>query len=551
MNHDNSKGCFSWTGNIADVSHARLYRGTIHVSDGLIVQIEHLGEPQPGPVMVPGLIDAHLHVESTLLTPSSLAKALLPCGTLATLSDPHEIANVMGMEGLAYMLDDSEACPLAYHFGAPSCVPATAFESSGACFGPADIGALLDKPRIRYLSEMMNFPGVVAADPRVLAIIEQARRRGKPIDGHSPGLGGEALRKYVAEGISTDHECTSIEEAREKAALGMHILIREGSSARNASTLLPLLRECPLQCMLCSDDLHPGDIEARGHIDHILRKAVAAGLDPMDALRAATVNPVRHYGLPGGLLRIGDPADMVEMDGLSTFEALRVWSAGRLVAEGGRCLWEGAPPRSVNRFDARPIEAAALRIPARPGRARVIEAIDGQLLTGSAFEAPLISRGCAIADPERDILQIAVLSRYAADAVPALGFVRGFGLREGAIASSVAHDSHNIVALGADAESIARAINMVIAERGALVTVGAGRETVLPLPVAGLMSCLDWRKVVRLQRELDQHAGELGAKVHSPHMLLSFMALPVIPALKISDRGLFDVNTFRPVGLWE
>jgi len=542
---------FELAGNIVDVVAGRMFRGRIVVSAGRVADVVREGEPDGGSWLIPGLVESHLHVESTMLPPSRLAEALLPRGTVAMMSDPHEIANVMGAEGVRFMLEDAAKTPLAFHFGAPSCVPATPFESAGARFGPDEIGALLDDPRIGYLSEMMNFPGVVGGDPKVLAVLAEAKRRGKPVDGHAPALSGEALRRYVAAGISTEHECTTLAEAREKASLGVKILIREGSSARNATELLPLVRERPEMCMFCCDDLHPGDIFSRGHIDHILRMAVSAGIDPIAALRAATLNPVAHYGLANGLLRAGDAADIVEVDNLRDFGVTRVWIGGKLVAVNGRCLASSPEVAAVNNFGASPVPVSRLRIPAREGRIRVIVARDGQLLTGTALERPKIADGFAVEDVSRDILRIVVVSRYSTDSAPALGFVRGFGLKSGALASSVAHDSHNIVAVGADVESLARAIGIVVKNKGALVAAGEGGETVLPLPVGGLMSDLPWREVARLQEELDARARELGAVPKSPLMLLSFMALPVMPSLKITDRGLFDVDAFRHADLWE
>lgn len=542
---------FQWVGNVADVVAGAFFRARVVVRDGCVDGVERLGAVGEGPWLVPGFIDAHLHVESTLMPPSQLARALVPHGTVAALCDPHEIANVMGLAGVRWMLDDAARVPFGFHFGAPSCVPATFFESAGAALGPADVGALLDDPRIGFLSEMMNFPGVVAGDARVMAVLAEARRRGKPVDGHSPGLSGDGLRRYVEAGITTDHECTRIGEAREKAALGMMISIREGSAARNMGELLPLLRERPEACMFCADDLHPDDIEDRGHIDHMLAMASAAGIARMDALRAATLNPVRHYGLKGGLLQPGDPADMVEVADLDSWRVLRTWVGGRLVAGGGRCLFDVPAPAPVNNFAATAPAADAFRIPARPGRVRVIGAVDGQLLTGATLEEPLLREGFAVADPSRDMLLVAVVSRYAPGAAPALGFVRGFGLREGAIASTIAHDSHNIVAVGVDAQSLAQAVGTAVRMQGALVCVGRGRELAMPLTIAGLMSDQAWPGASHSYKALTRMARELGSKPSAPFMLLSFLSLPVIPSLKIIDSGLFDVDAFRKTTLWE
>jgi adenine deaminase len=544
-------GDFQWVGNVADVVAGAFFRARVVVRDGCVDCIERLGAVGEGSWLVPGFIDAHLHVESTLMPPSQLARALVPHGTVAALCDPHEIANVMGVAGVRWMLEDAARVPFGFHFGAPSCVPAMPFESAGAVLGPAEVGALLDDPLIGFLSEMMNFPGVVAGDARVMAVLAEALSRRRPIDGHSPGLSGDCLRRYVEAGITTDHECTRLDEAREKAALGMLISIREGSAARNMGELMPLLGERPGSCMLCADDLHPDDIEDRGHIDHMLAMAAAAGMDRMDALRAATLNPVRHYGLKGGLIQPGDLADMVEVADLDSWRVLRTWVGGRLVAEGGRCLFDVPAPSPVNNFAATAPDADAFRIPARGGRVRVIEAVDGQLLTGVSLEEPLLREGFAVADPSRDMLLVAVVSRYAPGAVPALGFVRGFGLREGAIASTIAHDSHNIVAVGADEQSLARAVGLAVRMQGALVCVGGGRELAMPLPIAGLMSDMAWPGASHSYKALTRMARELGSKPSAPFMLLSFLSLPVIPSLKIIDSGLFDVDAFRPTQLWE
>jgi adenine deaminase len=389
---------------------------------------------------------------------------------------------------------------------------------------------------------MMNFPAVLSGDPAVLAKITLARDLGLPVDGHAPGLAGERARRYAEAGISTDHECTSLAEARDKIAAGMSILIREGSAARDFDTLHPLLSSHPDRVMFCSDDKHPDDL-ARGHIDRMAARAVAAGHDPFDVLRCACVNPVLHYHLPVGLLRPGDPMDAALVSDLRDFRPLRAWVDGRLVAEDGRSRIERVGVEPVNRFRAGRLEPERLRVPAGPGLLRVIDALDGELLTREALLPPRIEQGSVVPDPARDILFLVVLNRYR-EAPPAVAFVRGFGLRRGALASSVAHDSHNLVAVGTDADSLCRAVNALV-ERGGGIALAEGGVDCLPLPVAGLMSTEDGDQVAARYADLTRRARALGSPLRSPFMTLSFMALLVIPELKLSDRGLFDGRGFR------
>jgi len=509
------------------------------------------GPPQPGaPWFSPGFVDAHVHVESSMLPPSEFARVAVTHGTVATVSDPHEIANVLGLPGVRWMIADAQHAACKIFFGAPSCVPATGFETAGARFGPREVGELLALPEILYLAEVMNFPAVIHDDPVMHAIIAEAKKRGKHIDGHSPGVLGEDLKKYAAAGIETDHECTTLEEARQRAALGMMVWIREGSAARNFEALWPLLLEKPEQCGLCSDDKHPDELLV-SQIDALVRRAVAHGVPVMDALRAGTRNPVRHYGLPVGLLQPGDPADLVELNNLTEFKVQRTWVNGQLVAQNGKPLVARVSVTPVNVFNTQPKTPADFALPAVPGkRMRVIEAIDGQIVTGATIEKPKVSpNGFVECDPARDLLKLTVVNRYC-DTPPAVALVRNFGLKSGALASSVAHDSHNIVAVGANDADLARAVNAVIKHGGGLSFAAGEIEKVLPLPIAGLMTTQDAHAAGAAYQELSNLARQHGCGLQAPYMCLSFLALLVIPQLKLSDLGLFDVGKFLLVEPW-
>ncbi len=536
------------SGRIVDV-HARTeFAGTVEIAHGRIRRIIHDARPRGRHLLMPGLVDAHIHIESSLLPPAEFARHAVVHGTVATVSDPHEIANVLGAAGVKYMIADGRRTPFKFNFGAPSCVPATTFETAGAKLDARAVASLLARPDIKFLAEVMNFPGVLNGDPALRAMIAAARKLGKPVDGHAPGLRGSKAARYAAAGITTDHECFTLPEAKDKLAAGMQILIREGSAARNFAALAPLLKTAAVaRCMFCCDDLHPDLLMVR-HLDEHVRRALALGADRYDVLACASVNPVRHYGLAVGLLREGDPADFIEVDSWRNFRVRRTWLAGRLVATGGRSLLPRQPSRVVNQFRARPRVAADFAVPAGQGKLNVIQALNGQLITRHLRLRAKVVDGQAVADPARDVLKIAVVNRYARSAPVAVGFIRGFGLRSGALASSVAHDSHNIVVVGVDDASLAAAVNHVIAQRGGLSVVGGGRSGVLPLPIAGLMSDADGRTVARRYTALDARAKQLGSRLDAPFMTLSFMALLVIPDLKLSDRGLFSGSkwAFQP-----
>ena len=538
-------------GNIVDVPGRRIFPGTLVIENGRIAAIVAGPVPEDARFLLPGFVDAHIHIESSMLVPREFARLALRHGTVATVSDPHEIANVLGIEGVEFMLADAALSPLKVMFGAPPCVPATCFETAGAALGVKEIEKLLGHPRVGYLAEVMNYPGVISGDGELLSKIDAARRAGKPVDGHAPGLRGQGVGAYFSRGITTDHECFTLDEALEKldAAPDLKILIREGSAARNFDALHSLLRTHPERVMFCSDDKHPNDL-AVGHINDVVRRAVALGYDVFNVLAAACVNPVRHYRVPAGQLRVGDPADFIEVEDLQQFRVLRTWIDGVLVAERGGCLLQRITDGAAvpNRFVAeekRP-EQFVVRSAGAISRINVIEAENGQLVTARVIETLPVSNGVIGADTGRDILKIAVINRYQRDAQPAVGFIRGFKMKRGAIASSVAHDSHNVVVVGVDDDAIARAANLVIRQRGGLSVVDGNIEEMLPLPVGGIMSNADGLQIADAYGRIDRLARGLAndCGLSAPFMTLSFMALLVIPSLKMSDQGLFDGERF-------
>ncbi|MBM4200635.1 MAG: adenine deaminase [Gammaproteobacteria bacterium] len=534
------------TANLVQIIERRIVAAEVEWRAGVICRIRVLGDERPGlGYLMPGFVDAHLHVESSLLVPSEFARIAVRHGTVACVCDPHEIANVLGSAGVRFMLHEARNTPFHFLFGVPSCVPATPFETAGADLGVAEVQALLREPGIGLLSEVMNVPAVLARDPSVCAKIASARRLGLPVDGHAPGLRNDDLRRYAAAGIDTDHECSALDEALEKIGCGMQILIREGSAARDFEVLQPLIGTHPAQVMLCSDDKHPDDL-VRGHIDRLVARAVASGQDVFDVLRCACVNPVRHYRLPLGRLRVGDPMDAVETVDLASFRVLRTWLRGIKAWDDGRDGLDSVAVPAVNRFDARPLTPSELAVSVEAGHLlRVIEVRDGDLFTRELHLPPLIAgTGRVVSDPERDVLLLVVVNRYR-PAPPAVGFVRGFGLRSGALASSVAHDSHNVIAVGVDADAVCAAANAVIAARGGLAVADPDGVELLSLPVAGLMSGEPGDAVAARYAQLEWRARRLGSRLRAPLMTLSFLTLLVIPELKLSDRGLFDARAFR------
>lgn len=532
--------------NLVDVVCRQIAPSRIEIRDGKIAAIERVESAEN--FILPGFIDAHVHIESSMLLPSEFARVAVRHGTVATVSDPHEIANVCGIEGIQLMLRDAQQSPFKFYFGAPSCVPATAFETTGASLDADSVRKLLDDPRISHLSEVMNFPGVIAGDAEIHEKLQAARSRQKPIDGHAPGVRGDDLAAYLRAGISTDHECVSLDEAQEKLAAGCKISIREGSAARNFESLWPLIRNHSESCMFCSDDKHPDEL-LHGHIDQLVIRSLAHGCELFDVLQVACVNPVRHYRLDVGLLQLGDPADFVLVKDLESFQHVATYLDGQLVAQDGHSILKRNTPEIINNFDTQKIEVEALRVAATSSRMRVIEVLDGQLITGEIVVD--VNQGTAVEpSASQDILKLVVLNRYHV-AKPSVAFARGFGLQHGAIASSVAHDSHNIIAIGTNDDDLAAAINCLVDSRGGLCVVNGTHCITLPLPIAGLMSDQGCEQVAQDYSHLDQYAKSLGCVLSAPFMALSFLALPVIPKLKLTDKGLFDVEAFEFVTLFQ
>lgn len=536
--NDNS---FTLSGQVVDLVQSRIFPGTITVSDGKIAEVTEIPSAEQRFIM-PGFIDAHIHVESSMVPPSEFARMAVCHGTVATVSDPHEIANVMGVEGIDYMINSGKRGHFKFYFGAPSCVPATPFETSGCVLNADVIEELMARDDIHYLSEMMNYPGVLADDPDTLRKLQAAQRHGKPIDGHAPMVTGDDIRKYIQAGISTDHECYDLEDAIEKLKLGMKILIREGSAAKNFDALIPLMTDYPERLMFCSDDKHPNDL-IKGHINLLVKRALQKGYKLMNVLRAASLNAVRHYRLDVGMLQQGDDADFIVVDNLNDLNVLQTYVKGRLVAENGVSLMPRRKEEACNNFHAEPITAADLRVSDEGKHIKVIASMDGNLITNTIVAAPKVVDGNIVSDTTRDILKAVVYNRYG-KAKPAIGFINHFGLKRGAIATSVAHDSHNIVAVGCSDEDIARAINMLVLTKGGMVACSETEFALLPLPVAGLMSLEEGNRVAEDYERADKLAHEFGCTLYSPFMTLSFMALLVIPELKLSDKGLFDVTQF-------
>lgn len=541
-------------GNLVDVLHEEIYPAEIIVENGTIREIKRIEggrsnstEYGSGDFIMPGFIDAHVHIESSMLVPSEFARLAVVHGTVATVSDPHEIANVCGMDGVKFMIDNGKSVPFKFHFGAPSCVPATGFETAGATIGADDVTKLLHGDDIYYLSEMMNFPGVLNEDAEVMKKIQAAHRLLKPVDGHAPGLRGDEAKKYISAGITTDHECFTREEALDKLQNGMKIIIREGSAAKNFEALVDLLHDYSSQMMFCSDDKHPDSLVA-GHINQLCARAVAKGIDLFKVLKAACINPVSHYKMKVGQLRIGDAADFIVVKDLKSFEVTQTYIDGKLVADKGVSKIEIVTPSTINNFSCSQKTPGAFKVfhrePALQSELQVIEALDGQLITNKIRFKPPQSGEEIVSDVARDILKIVVVNRYR-DAPVAKAFIKNFGLKSGALASSVAHDSHNIVAVGVDDLSICAAVNMVIARQGGISFVDTEAEMIVPLPVAGLMSNEDGYIVAEEYSRIDKAVKLAGCTLSAPFMTLSFMALLVIPHLKLSDRGLFDGDKFQ------
>lgn len=529
--------------NFIDILKREIYPAVVTIENGKISSVLKT-EEQVLNYILPGFIDAHVHIESAMLVPTEFAKKAVIHGTVATVSDPHEIANVLGNDGVYYMLDNAKKSPLKFNFGAPSCVPATIFETAGAEVSTTDVDVLMQRSDIKYLAEMMNYPGVLFQDKIVLDKIAIAHKYNKPVDGHAPGLAGEKAIQYINAGISTDHECFTYNEAKFKLEHGMKILIREGSAAKNFEALIDLLQEYSDDIMFCSDDKHPDDL-LLGHINLLVKRAIEKGIDIFNVLKAACINPVLHYKLDVGLLNSSDTADFIVIDNLKDFNILQTYINGVLVAENGNDLIATTPESIVNNFNIEEKESADFKIQLKHTKIKVIEVIDGQLITKTYIgEVDLDAEGNAVSNIEADILKIAVVNRYY-NAPIAVAFIKNFGLKKGAIASSVAHDSHNIIVVGVDDDSMCKAVNCIIEEKGGLSVTDGEQLKILPLPIAGLMSADSCEVVAQKYTELVHFAKENGCTLHSPFMSMSFMALLVIPQLKLSDKGLFDGEAFQ------
>ena len=539
---------FTISGQIVDLVNSRIFSGVVVVENGKISKI--VDQPTDNPqYIMPGFVDAHVHIESSMLVPSEFARMATCHGTVATVSDPHEIANVLGKEGIRYMIENGKKVPFKFFFGAPSCVPPLAFETGGFALDANDVEELMASPDIYYLSEVMDYSGVINGDPELMRKIDSAKRHNKPIDGHAPAVTGPMLRKYVGAGISTDHECLQLAEALEKIQLGMKILIREGSAAKNFEALIPLMATRPDKLMFCSDDKHPNELDD-GHINVLVRRAIALGYNVMDVLKAASLNAVRHYNINVGMLQIGDDADFIVVDDFHNPVAKQTYVRGVLVAENGVSNIHFKETETPNKFNVEFIKAEQLFVPDTGKRIKVIRCLDGQLITKSFVTTPKVENGGIVSDVENDILKLVVVNRYH-PAKPAVAFIRGFGLKRGALASSVAHDSHNIVAVGVTDNDILHAVNLLIEHSGGVTAYCNTEMVVVPLPVAGLMSNEDGYEVSQAYQNADALAKRLGSTLYAPFMTLAFMALLVIPEMKISNQGLFDVENFAITSIYE
>ena len=529
-------------GRIVDIYNKTIYKGELVVEGGkikAIIKKDH----QVTDFIMPGFIDAHIHIESSMLVPSEFAKIAVTHGTVATVSDPHEIANVLGIEGIEFMIENGNKVPFKFNFGAPSCVPATAFESAGAVIDSEGIKKLLQKKEIKYLAEMMNYPGVLYDDDEISKKIAWAKHYNKPVDGHAPGLRGDDITKYISAGISTDHECFTYEEGLEKLQKGMKVIIREGSAAKNFEALIDLLPEHFENMMFCSDDKHPDDLLIN-HINKLCARSIKKEIDLYKVLQAACINPINHYNLDVGTLKVGDPADFIIVEDLVNFKTLQTYIDGELVFSKGISKIESIPFKILNNFNTNKKSISDFRVESNAKQIRVIEALEGELVTNELIENSLIENGNLISNIHTDVLKMAVVNRYKNEK-PAIAFIKNFGLKEGAIASSVGHDSHNVIAIGSTDEAICNAINLLIETKGGICALSNSEKKVLPLPIAGIMSDQNGKTIGKEYALLDQMAKEMGSALKAPYMTLSFMALLVIPSLKLSDKGLFNGSKFE------
>lgn len=549
-------------GKLVNVLSAEIYETDVAIHQGIIVGLGdgYKGREEVdcrGKWIAPGFIDAHMHVESTLVTVPEFARAALPRGTVGAVFDPHEIANVHGVEGIRYILDSRKGVPLNVFIMLSSCVPATHMETAGATLEAADLAPLFDEEGVLGLAEMMNYPGVVFGDPGVLAKLEAARRDGVVVDGHAPGLRGRDLNAYIATGVGSDHECTNADEAREKLRKGMRILVREASTAKNLEALLPIITpENARRCCFATDDRHPADLLTDGHLDNAVRKAIGLGLAPITAYQMASINTAEWFRLDRrghGAVAPGFHADLLVLDDLHAVSVERVYVGGQLVAQSGQVTVSLPEPRHTLPSSVKldPANPPAFTIPVDGERVRIIEIVPGQIVANHLIEEPTVQDGEAVADPTRDLLKIAVVERHGRGGGVGLGFVRGFGLKAGAIASSVAHDSHNIVIAGVNDADMQRALEAIIEMDGGLVVAHDGEVlSALPLPIAGLMSDRPLEEVRAAVDDLHDAYHRLGGELSDAFMQLSFLPLAVIPSLKVTDKGIVDVDKFELVSLW-
>ncbi len=525
-------------GNIVDVHGREVFPGSVAVEDGRIVSVRRHQTPEKG-FILPGFVDSHVHIESSMLTPENFGRLAVRQGTVAVVTDPHEIANVCGMEGIEFMLRNSGRSPVKCFFTIPSCVPATGFDRSAGVVSGSDVAVLAESGKFVGLSEMMNVHGVVNDDPEIVRKIGAAKAHDLPVDGHAPLATGDVLREYVARGVVTDHECTSLSEAREKVGLGMKIQIREGSAAKNYEELRPLIGMCPDRLMFCTDDAHPQQLISEGHIRGLVARSVGMGYDLFDVLRIASVNPVEHYGLDVGLLREGDKADFIIVEDLKDFEVREVFIEGKSVLDFQ--AGEDAADDMINVFEHDPLELSSLKKEVGP-EINVMKLVPDQLLTELGVYRTL--RSDFESDTENDILKIVYVNRYF-NGEPQVAFCKGFGLRKGAVASSVAHDSHNIIAVGTNDADLLCAINSLVECKGGLCVVNDGEVNVLPLPIGGIMSPSAGEIVAAEYDALEGIAKDvLGCPLNAPFMTLSFLSLVVIPEVKIGEKGLFSFSKF-------